>query len=251
MKLVICGCGVFLFFFQASTFFSQMDPNVPHSFMTGVPFLGRGRAQQPQELALGRSRVLPAPTEEPRVGVARGFLPSDNTLPGRGVTLPVSQTMFGRGRGLVSQPDVGVIAGRARGLLLPAPEPKVHLARGAILSSLGTARGSEATAQDPTKTLSTKEVWIVICIARYIGYTSGFGLSSFVFSKVDAPDSAGTLVGMMRGIGVDASRATWGRGNIPLGLCQTCFISPTTNNLSSLKDCNTGCVSVTAIITKI
>lgn len=138
-----------------------MDPNVPHSFMTGVPFVGRGRAQQPQEPALGHQRVLPA-TEEPRVGVARGFLPTDITSPGRGVALPVSQTMFGRGRGLVSQPDVGVMAGRARGLLSPAPEPTVGLARGAILSSmeppLGHTPGSEATAQEPTKSPSRKEV---------------------------------------------------------------------------------------------
>lgn len=133
-----------------------MDPNVPHSFMTGVPFLGRGRAQPPQEPALGRSRVLPA-TEEPRVGVARGFLPPDNTPPGCG-----SQTIFGRGRRLLSQPDVGVMAGRTRGLPLPAPEPKVGLARGAILSGLepppGHIPGSEATAIEPTKTPSTKEV---------------------------------------------------------------------------------------------
>lgn len=137
-----------------------MDPNVPHSFMTGVPFLGRGR-QQPQEPALGRSRVLPA-TEEPRVGVARGFLPPDNTLPGCGVALPLSQTMFGRGRTLLSQRNVGVMAGRARGLLLPAPEPKVGLAREAILSGLepppGHTPGSEATALEPTKTPSTTEV---------------------------------------------------------------------------------------------
>lgn len=141
-----------------SLFFSQMDPNVPRSFLTGVPFLGRGRAQQPQEPALGRGRVLPA-TEEPG-GPA--------TLPGRGLALPVSQTMFGRGRGLVSQPDVGVMAGFARGFLLPTPEPKVGLARGVILGSLEPpceqTLGSKATAQEPSKNLSTKEVFLEISI---------------------------------------------------------------------------------------
>lgn len=141
-----------------------MDPNIPPklSFMTGVPLLGRGRALQPQELALGRSRVLPA-TEAPRVGLARGFLPSDNTPPGRGVTLPVSQTVFGRARGLLSQLDVGEVSGRARGLLLPSLEPQVWLARGTLLTSLepprGQTPGSGATAQKPTATPSTKEVW--------------------------------------------------------------------------------------------
>lgn len=146
--------------FKLKPFFSQMDPNVLN-LMNGVPLLGRGRSQQLQEQALWRSTVLPA-TEEPRVGQARGFLPSDNTLPGRGVTLPVSQTMFGQGRGLLSQPDVGVMAGCARGLLLPPPEPKVGLARGALLSSLEPPQGqtprSEATAREPTNSLSTKEV---------------------------------------------------------------------------------------------
>lgn len=143
---------------------------MPRSFMNGVPSLGRGRSQQAQEQALGRSRALA--TEEPRVGLARGLLPSVNTLPGRGVTLPVSQTMFGRSRGLLSQPDVGVMPGRARGLLLPVPEPKVGLARGAMLSSLepphGQTPGSEATAQEPTRTVSTKEVQLVIYIENIL-----------------------------------------------------------------------------------
>lgn len=157
-----------------------MDPNIPpnHSFMTGVPLLGRGRALAPQELALGRSRVLPA-TEAPRVGLARGFLPSDNAPPGRGVTLPVSQPVFGRARGLLSQLDVREVAGRARGLLLPALEPKVGLARGTLLlTSLepprGQTPGSGATALKLTETPSTKEVWLVICIEKYVGRTSGF-----------------------------------------------------------------------------
>lgn len=146
-----------------------MDPNEPpkQSFMRGVPCLGRGRALPPQEPALGRSRVLPA-TEGPRVGVARGFPPFDNSPPGRGVTMAFPQTLFGRARGMMSQLDVRDVAGRARGLLLPVPEPKVGLARGTLLTSLELPRGltpsTEAAAQKLTENLPTKEVYLVISI---------------------------------------------------------------------------------------
>lgn len=151
-----------------------MDPNVPPdlSGMTSVPWLGRGRALQPQEPAVGRSSLLP-PTEGPSIGRARGFVPLGDIPQGRGATLPEAQPSFGRGRGLLVQPDDGEVVGRARGLLPPAPEPKVGVARGAILTSLeaphGQAPADEATGQHLTETPATKQVCFVIFILfKYI-----------------------------------------------------------------------------------
>lgn len=143
-----------------------MDPNTPPglSGMTGVPWLGRGRALQPQEPAVGRSRGLPFATEGPGIGRARGFPTPGDTLQGRGVTLPAAQPAFGQARGLLVQPEDGGV-GRARGLLLPAAEPKEGVARGAILTSLEAQRGQtppcESTTQHLTvETTTTKGVWI-------------------------------------------------------------------------------------------
>lgn len=144
-----------------------MDPYVPPdlSGMTSVPCLGRGRSLHHQELAVGRSSLLPS-TDGPSIGRARGFVPLGDTPLGRGVTLPEAQPSFGRARGLLVQPDDGEVVGRARGLLLPAPEPKVGVARGAILTSLeathGQAPAGEATAQHLTETPATKQVCYVI-----------------------------------------------------------------------------------------
>lgn len=144
-----------------------MDPNVPPdlSGMTGVPWLGRGRALQSQEPAVGPSSLLP-PSEGPSIGRARGFPPLGDTPQGRGATLPEAQSAFGRARGLLVQPGDGEVVGRARGLLPPAPEPKVGVARGAILTSLeaphGQAPAGEATGQRLTETPATNQVCFVI-----------------------------------------------------------------------------------------
>uniref|UniRef100_A0A671UFG7 Piwi-like protein 2 n=1 Tax=Sparus aurata TaxID=8175 RepID=A0A671UFG7_SPAAU len=114
-----------------------MDPNKPPdlSGMTGVPWLGRGRALQPQEPAVGRSRGLPLFTEGPGLGRARGFLTLGDTPRGRGVGLPIAEPVVGLARGLLLKPEDGVFS-RARELLFQATEPKVGVARGAILPSL-------------------------------------------------------------------------------------------------------------------
>lgn len=149
-----------------------MDPNVPPdlSAMTGVPWLGRGRALHPQELAVGRSSLL-SPAEGPSIGRARGFPPLGDTPQGRGATLPEAQPSFGKAGGLLVQPDDGERVGRARGLLPPAPEPKVGVARGAILTSLevphGQAPAGEATGQRLTETPATKQVCFVFFLFIY------------------------------------------------------------------------------------
>lgn len=138
-----------------------MEPNTPPDL--SIPWLGRGRALQPQEPAVGRSRLLPLSTEGQGIGRARGFPTPGETPLGRGLTPPIVQPVFGRARGLLVQPDDGGV-GQARGLL-PAAEPKVGLARGAILTSLEAQHGQtppcETTTQQLTEeTTTTKEVWI-------------------------------------------------------------------------------------------
>ncbi|XP_067459656.1 piwi-like protein 2 [Thunnus thynnus] len=178
-----------------------MDPIKPpdHSGMTGVPWLGRGRGLQSEGLAVGRSRGLPLSTEGPSVGRARGFLTHGDTPQGPGVTLPITEPVVGWARGLLVQPDDGQL-GRARGMFFPAAEPKVGVARGTILPSLeppcGPTPPCETMTRDPTEetpTLTTKEV--------------------------DTPTSGqeGALVSMFRGMGIEPSLTSWGRGMLPVG----------------------------------
>eukprot|EP00064_Thunnus_orientalis_P003716 superscaffoldBa00000315_g3727 len=178
-----------------------MDPIKPpdHSGMTGVPWLGRGRGLQSEGLAVGRSRGLPLSTEGPSVGRARGFLTHGDTPQGPGVTLPITEPVVGWARGLLMQPDDGQL-GRARGMFFPAAEPKVGVARGTILPSLeppcGPTPPCETMTRDPTEetpTLTTKEV--------------------------DTPTSGqeGALVSMFRGMGIEPSLTSWGRGTLPVG----------------------------------
>ncbi|XP_071338262.1 piwi-like protein 2 isoform X2 [Trachinotus anak] len=173
-----------------------MDPDKPCdlSGMTGVPWLGRGRGLQPEELAVGRSRGL-LPTEGPGVGRARSFPTPGDTPQGRGVTVPITEPVLGRARGLLVQSGDGGV-GRARGLLLPAAEPKVGVARGAILTSLEPHRRQTPTTQDlkeETPTLTTKEVDMP---------TQGQGSA---------------LIAMFRGMGFEPSMTSWGRGTLPVG----------------------------------
>ncbi|XP_070820400.1 piwi-like protein 2 [Chaetodon trifascialis] len=175
-----------------------MDPNAPPylSSMTGVPWLGRGRALQPQEPAVGRSRGLLLSTERPGVGRARGFASPVDTLQGRGATPPIAEPVVGRARGLLAQPGDGV--GRARGLFFPAAEPKVGVARGAVLPSLEPQHKQtppcETTMQPRTEEASVPK-------------------------KVDMPTHGQTsvLVSMFRGMGIEPSVTSWGRGTIPVG----------------------------------
>ncbi|XP_070689873.1 piwi-like protein 2 [Pempheris klunzingeri] len=176
-----------------------MDPNRPPglSSVTGVPWLGRGRGLQPEELAVGRSRGLPLSTEGPGVGRARGFPTLGDTPQGRGVTPAITGPAVGRARGLLVQPDDGAF-GRARGLLFPVAEPKAGAARGAILPSLEPQQGQtppcETTTRDLTEdTSATKEVGMPTQ-----GQTS-------------------ILVSMFRGMGIESSMTSWGRGTLPVG----------------------------------
>uniref|UniRef100_A0A671UDX1 Piwi-like protein 2 n=1 Tax=Sparus aurata TaxID=8175 RepID=A0A671UDX1_SPAAU len=177
-----------------------MDPNKPPdlSGMTGVPWLGRGRALQPQEPAVGRSRGLPLFTEGPGLGRARGFLTLGDTPRGRGVGLPIAEPVVGLARGLLLKPEDGVFS-RARELLFQATEPKVGVARGAILPSLEPQHRQTPPPPPETTTPHLTEETL----------------------KVDTPTSA--LVSMFRGIGIDSSMTSWGRGTLPVGLYRVDF----------------------------
>ncbi|XP_018524808.1 piwi-like protein 2 isoform X2 [Lates calcarifer] len=178
-----------------------MDPELPTdlSGMTGVPWLGRGRGLQPEELDVGRSRGLLLSTEGPGVGRARGFPTPGDTPQGQGVTVSITEPALGRARGLLLQSGDGGV-GQARGLLFPTAEPKIGVARGAILPSLEPQHGQtppfETTTRDLTEetaALPTKEV---------DKPTHGQGL---------------TLVSMFRGMGIEPSLTSWGRGTLPVG----------------------------------
>ncbi|KAK2902445.1 piwi-like protein 2 [Channa argus] len=176
-----------------------MDPNQPpdRSGVTGFPWLGR-RQQPSEKLAVGH-RGLPLATEGPGVGRARGFLTPGDSPQRPGATLPITQPGVGRARGLLVQPDVGAV-GRARGLLFLAPEEKVGVSRGAVLPTLelqpGKTRPCETLAWDQTQetlSLRTKEV------------------------DVPVRGQGSTLVSMFRGMGIDPSVTSWGRGTQPVG----------------------------------
>ncbi|XP_041642825.1 piwi-like protein 2 isoform X2 [Cheilinus undulatus] len=170
-----------------------MDPKAPpdpHS-MTGVPFMGRGRGLQPEELAVGLGRGLLLSTEGPVAGRARGFLSPGDTPQGRGA--PVAGPMVGRARGLFLQLDNGGF-GRARGLLLPAVEPKVGVARGAILESQHLQPPPHETmTRDQTEAFTRKEV------------------------EASTQGQGSALVSMFRGMGIDPSMTSHGRGILPVG----------------------------------
>ncbi|CAK6950431.1 piwi-like protein 2 [Scomber scombrus] len=174
-----------------------MDPIKPpdRGDMTGVPWLARGRGLQPEEAAVRRSRGLLLSTEGPSVGRARGFFTHGDTPQGPGVTLPITEPVVGRARGVLVQPDDGRL-GRARGLF-PAAEPKVGVARGTILRSLESPYEQtppcETMTREETPTLTTKEVEMP---------TIGQGTA---------------LISMFRGMGIDPSVTSWGRGTLPVG----------------------------------
>lgn len=119
----------------------QMDPGKPPDLTEkmGAHWLGRGRGLQLGESAVGRGRGLLLSTEEPVVGRGRAFPTfSDNSL-GLSGAVPITEPVVGRGRALLAQQDI--VVGRARGLLVPAVESKVGVARSAGILRLDPQEG--------------------------------------------------------------------------------------------------------------
>ncbi|XP_054466269.1 piwi-like protein 2 [Anoplopoma fimbria] len=133
---------------------------------------------------LGRSRGLLLSAEGPGVGRARGFPTSGDTPQGRGVTLPITDLMVGR----------------ARGLLFQSAEPKVGVARGAILHNLEPQHGQTPPVETTTRDLTE-------------------GTSALTRKEVDMPTLGprSALVSMFRGMGIEPSMTSWGRGTAPVG----------------------------------
>ncbi|KAG8011711.1 Piwi-like protein 2 [Nibea albiflora] len=159
--------------------------------------MGRGRALQPQEPAAGCSRGLPLSAEWPGVGRARSFLTPGDTLQECGVTPPITQPAVGRGRGVLLQPDDDGGVGQARGLLFAAGDPKVGIARGAVLPSLELQRGQTPPCETMMQDLTAEEV------------------------DIPTHGQTSVLVSMFRGIGIEPSMTSWGRGTLPVGTVPT------------------------------
>uniref|UniRef100_A0AAQ5ZMN7 Piwi-like protein 2 n=1 Tax=Amphiprion ocellaris TaxID=80972 RepID=A0AAQ5ZMN7_AMPOC len=179
-----------------------MDPCKPPDLgdMTDVHYLGRGRGLQPEDMAVGHSRGLLLSTEGPGVGRARFFpTPGDNPQ-GQGVPRSIGEPAIGRARGLLVQPD-DLVVGRARGLLFSAAERRVGVARGAVMPRLDPQQGGASPCQlampDPTGNTST-----------------------LTTEKSDMPThgQGSPLVSLFRGMGIETSMASWGRGTLPVGL---------------------------------
>ncbi|XP_035770086.1 piwi-like protein 2 [Neolamprologus brichardi] len=180
-----------------------MDPGKPPDLTEkmGAHWLGRGRGLQLGESAVGRGRGLLLSTEEPAVGRGRAFPTfSDNSL-GLSGAVPITEPVVGRGRALLAQQDI--VVGRARGLLIPAVESKVGVARSAGVLRLEPQEGptppSETTMPAPmgeSPTLTKEEI----------------GKPPHV--------KGSTLVSMFRGMGIEPSVTSLGRGAAPLGLLQ-------------------------------
>ncbi|XP_028269656.1 piwi-like protein 2 [Parambassis ranga] len=168
-----------------------MDPSRPPNIsdMKGVYWPGCGRGLQPEEMAIGRGRGLLFPTEAPGIGQARGFPPTDANSPGQEVTPLPTEPGVGEAKGLFVKP-YDFRGGRARGFLLPPAEPKAGMARGSILQTLEPQPGPQ-----PPETVTLE--------------TSG---SDAAMRGMPIHGQASTLLSMFRGMGIESSMFSIGRG---------------------------------------
>uniref|UniRef100_A0A669CPX9 Piwi-like protein 2 n=1 Tax=Oreochromis niloticus TaxID=8128 RepID=A0A669CPX9_ORENI len=165
----------------------------------GAHWLGQGRGLQLGESAVGRSRGLLLSTEEPAVGRGRAFPTfSDNSL-GLSGALPITEPVVGRGRALLAQQDI--VVGRARGLLVPAVESKVGVARSAGVPRLEPQEGPTP----PSETM----------MPALMGESP-----TLTKEEIGKPPhvKGSTLVSMFRGMGIEPSATSLGRGAAPLGM---------------------------------
>lgn len=172
-----------------------MDPHQPQDFsgMRGFPWRGRGRGPQRREQAVVGGRGLLPFTE--RLSSEQGK--SDPT-PGH---KPQGQTTFpgpgpGRARGLLVPPSGG--SEWARELPFAGGEPQSGVARGVHLPERTLQPQHRlATPGEPQKQDQLEEI-----------------------TKIEGMPTQGqgsTLVSMFRGMGIDPSLSSWGRGSMSQG----------------------------------
>ncbi|KAK7933951.1 hypothetical protein WMY93_004847 [Mugilogobius chulae] len=141
------------------------------------------------ELAVGRGRGL-LPFTEGSVAEQAKAVPALDKPQGLSVT-GFTEPVIGRARGLLVQPDGGAL-GRARGLAFGSGEPHLGVARGAVLPTEPPKPGpapEELKKPEPITKIEDLPV-------------QGQGSS---------------LVSMFRGIGLEPSMSSWGRGSMPVG----------------------------------
>ncbi|XP_024131617.1 piwi-like protein 2 isoform X1 [Oryzias melastigma] len=172
-----------------------MEPNKPPDVSgmkgAGLPALGRGL--QLEKLALGRSRGLPLPAEQPIAGRARGLFTPGETVPGPAPSLPTMTPVPVQGRGVLAPPE-SLLFGRARGFLPPRVEPKVGVARGTVLSSL-QPQYEDTTPKTP------------------LGPSGDIPASTAGMIGMAGLAQGSTLVSMFRGMGIEPM-APRGRGSL-------------------------------------
>ncbi|CAL8249373.1 unnamed protein product [Merluccius merluccius] len=205
------------------------DPLSGRGLGPGHPLPGRGlglgepgRGLWPGDPLPGRGLGLGEP--------GRGLGPGD-PLPGRGRGQPGPAAGLGRGswlpggrgaglaRGLaVTQDPVGV--GRARGMPFSGAEPKVGTpGPHATVAPVPTGTLQATVASVPTGTLQTTSV--------------PTGTLQATVAPFDLPSQGSSLVSMFRGMGLEASKASWGRGQQqPVGLKALNKCSPFTLDIS-------------------
>uniref|UniRef100_A0A3P8XTX2 Piwi-like protein 2 n=1 Tax=Esox lucius TaxID=8010 RepID=A0A3P8XTX2_ESOLU len=191
-----------------------MEPNKPRvPGITGgarMPWVQQnvqGRGLPSNEAAIGRARgLLFAANESAGLGRARGFTSTGDTplmQYGRGVPFPESKPHIGYSKGItMPTPGYGTL-GRARGLLFSTAEPTVGMAREApcglephlgksLLDQLAKENFPEGVPSLQKEEELTKQMHMP---------TQGQGSS---------------LVSMFRGMGIEPSKSSWGRGALTL-----------------------------------
>ncbi|XP_062399032.1 piwi-like protein 2 [Sardina pilchardus] len=178
-----------------------MDPNKP-------PFPGTpGAVHKPEEALIGRGRSLLLPPGDASFGRGRGFellASAPGGQFGRGLIYPGSEPSAGLARGLPLPSDDGGM-GRARGLFLQAAQPSVGLGRATPLhvepSVMPTPLAQPAKPDSPQgmPSLQAEEE----------------GVASKSQEEVAVTTPGSSLVSMFRGMGIESSRTTWGRGIMP------------------------------------
>ncbi|XP_055017809.1 piwi-like protein 2 isoform X2 [Boleophthalmus pectinirostris] len=195
-----------------------MDPKKTPDFsrITSTPWLGRGRGLQPVEPAVGRGRGFLPFTEESIVEQAKTVPALSDKLQELGVT-GFTEPGIGRARGLLVQPYGGA-RGRARGLAFAGGEPQLGVAQGAVLPTLQLKPGPAPVEEPKKQEQETTE-------------------------DIPLQGQGSTLVSMFRGIGIEPSLSSWGRGSIPVGRgfageldkpAQPSFSSPLSSGTKSL-----------------